>query len=189
METEVLWTHGDFVISNHYTEADLILFSYSFGEIDERNDDVVLENCFRHAKKFIVLIEPGTPRGYKRILKARKKLIELGAYTLAPCPHDHMCPLSGDDWCHFSTRIERTALQRVLKQGSLGYEDEKYSYIIMGKKPKMQLTKRVLTEPMVLKEKVTLKLCTEEGLIYQDIPRKEADIYKKAKKIKNGDHY
>lgn len=189
IETEVLWTHGDFVNTKQFDEVDLVLFSYSFGEIDEKSDDSVLENCFIHAKKFIIIIEPGTPRGYKRILKARKKLIELGAYTLAPCPHDKTCPLSGNDWCHFSTRIERTALQRVLKQGSLNYEDEKFSYIIMGKKQEVHTVRRVLTEPVILKEKATLKLCTDDGLIYQDALRRDTESYKKAKKIKNGDNY
>ena len=189
IETEVLWSHSDFTKPTHYQDSDLILFSYSFGEVSEEHDDEVLENCFKHAKKFIVIIEPGSKRGYQRILRARKKLIDLGATTLAPCPHDRACPLTGDDWCHFSTRIQRTGLQRVLKQATLNFEDEKYSYIVMGKRAQNHAVERILAEPKVLKEKVTLKLCTENGLIYKDILKRDPEQYKKAKKVKNGDNF
>jgi ribosomal protein RSM22 (predicted rRNA methylase) len=188
IETRVTWSHGDFT-KPIVDDADLILFSYSFGEIDEAKDEEVLKNVFDKSKKFIVIIEPGTPRGYQRILKARKFLIGLGAKTLAPCPHDKQCPLTGSDWCHFFTRIQRTAMQRFLKQGSLGFEDEKFSYIIMGKKEVFHSVERVLEEPHVLKEKVALKLCTEEGLKFQDVLRRDSSNYKRAKKLKNGDNF
>ncbi len=189
IETEVLWSHSDFTKPTHYQESDLILFSYSLGEVLEEHDDEILKNCFACAKKFIVIIEPGSKRGYQRILSARKKLIELGATTLAPCPHDRPCPLTGDDWCHFSTRIQRTGLQRVLKEASLNFEDEKYAYIVMGKKAQNLAVERILEEPKILKEKVILKLCTEEGLKYKDIFRRDSESYKKAKKRRNGDNF
>ena len=188
IDAEVLWQQGDF-LKDLTVSADLVLFSYSFGEMSEYHDLEVLKNVFSSAHKFIVIIEPGTPVGYKRILKARKILLDLGAHTLAPCPHDKPCPLTQDDWCHFSTRIQRTSLQRLLKEGSLNFEDEKFSYIIMGKKPQLKVSSRVLDDPKILKEKINMKLCTEDGLKYQEIPRRDGSSYKKAKKIKNGDNF
>jgi len=188
-ETKVLWNHADFVTTKELDQADLILFSYSFGEIDPRFDEEVLKKVFHSAGQYIVMIEPGTPVGYQRILKARKTLIDLGCHTLAPCPHDKVCPLTPQDWCNFSTRIQRTSIQRVLKQGTLNFEDEKFSYIVMGKKKAQHVVERALEDPKVLKEKVIVKLCVDEGLRYQEVPRRDSERYKKAKKLKNGDNF
>jgi ribosomal protein RSM22 (predicted rRNA methylase) len=188
-DSQVTWSNGNFLESIDFPAADLVLLSYSFGEVDENFDDVLVKRCFDAANKYVVIIEPGTPKGYQRILKVRKKFIELGATTLAPCPHDQGCPLNQGDWCHFSTRIERTSIQRLLKEGSLNFEDEKYAFIVMSKHKSPHLTQRVLTKPVVLKEKVTLKLCTEDGIKYQDIPRRDSGSYKIAKKIKWGDNF
>jgi ribosomal protein RSM22 (predicted rRNA methylase) len=76
-----------------------------------------------------------------------------------------------------------------MKQGSLNFEDEKYSYIVMGKKSYPLAVERVLTKPDVLKEKITLKLCTESGVKYQEVPKRDHERYKKAKKTKWGDNF
>lgn len=185
---EIDWKNGDITLSSQYQKADLLLFSYSFGELKEQDYIPTLKASFDHASKYLLIIEPGTPIGYQRIMKIRNILIDLGMTTLAPCPHDNPCPLNSPDWCHFSTRISRSSAQRLLKEGTLNFEDEKFSFILMSKSPRDNSVKRVLAEPDVLKEKVTLKLCTEIGVEYLQIPRRDKDLYKIGKKLKNGDN-
>ncbi len=188
IDAEVLWHHGDFCRID-FPVSDLVLFSYSLNEIDENYDEVVLKKAFESAKKWVVIIEPGSKEGYRRLMKARKFLIELGAKTIAPCPHDRPCPLTAEDWCHFSTRVQRSAIHRFLKQGTLGFEDEKYSYIVMAKQGAARAVERVLAPPVVYKEKVVLKLCVSEGLKYQEVPKRNKEAYKKAKKLISGDNF
>ena len=78
-----------------------------------------------------MIVEPGTPAGYERILAARARLIELGRVIVAPCPHQAACPMPpGKDWCHFGARVNRSALHRRVKDADLSYEDEKFSYVV-----------------------------------------------------------
>lgn len=83
------------------------------------------------ARVALVVVEPGTPRGFQQILEARTQALASGAAILAPCPHDATCPMQGSDWCHFAARVERSRTQRQLKGGELGWEDEKFSYVVI----------------------------------------------------------
>ncbi|HUD02312.1 MAG TPA: small ribosomal subunit Rsm22 family protein, partial [Rhabdochlamydiaceae bacterium] len=58
--TEVRWVTGD--VSKLPLEVhDLVLFSYSWGEILDLS---LLERAWQAAGQFLVVVEPGTPRGY-----------------------------------------------------------------------------------------------------------------------------
>ncbi|GAA3066181.1 hypothetical protein GCM10020000_57770 [Streptomyces olivoverticillatus] len=109
-------------------EADLITVSYVLNELTEADRRAVTEKAARAARA-VVIVEPGTPDGYRRIIEARSLLIEEGFTVAAPCPHSAGCPIEGTDWCHFSARVSRSSLHRQVKGGSLPYEDEKFSYV------------------------------------------------------------
>jgi ribosomal protein RSM22 (predicted rRNA methylase) len=38
--------------------------------------------------------------------------------------------MKGNNWCHFSQRLERENFQKVTKDIKLSYQDEKFSYIV-----------------------------------------------------------
>ena len=124
----VTWKTDSFL--NLKDSADLLLFSYSLNEISQEKLSAVIEKAHSLANNFLVIVEPGTPDGFARIRKIRSQLLSLGMSLHAPCPHHDACPMSNAEWCHFSVRLSRTALHRTLKKGSLGHEDEKYSYLI-----------------------------------------------------------
>jgi len=65
----------------------------------------------------LLIVEPGTPAGYKNITEARRVLVESGAHIAAPCTHENTCPMEGNDWCHFTCRISRSRLHRLMKGG------------------------------------------------------------------------
>ena len=170
-------------IANH----DLVTISYVLNELSSKKQDELINKIWQKADKFIVIIETGTPEGYKNIIKARTKLIELGGFVIAPCPHNNQCPLVGNDWCHFSQRIERTSYQKYLKEGSESFEDEKFSYIIVAKEFLDQSSNsRIIRHPQIHKGHLDLELCTNDGIKNTTFSKKDAD-YKAVKKLSWGD--
>lgn len=184
---EAEWIEADLIgltPSNH----DLVLFAYSFGEIPPSSQIELLKRAW-DAAQVIVVVEPGTPRGFEQILKAREYLIQWGAEMIAPCPHMKQCPMKDGNWCHFSARLERTREHRQLKGGKLGWEDEKFSYVAFSKEASSMTRARILRHPQKQTGNVVLQLCTDEGLIEKRISKKDGPLYKQARKSKWGDSF
>jgi len=94
--------------------ADLVTVSYVLGELtDAQQRDLVARAAA--AAGLLMIVEPGTPAGYARVIAARDQLVGLGHTVVAPCPHQEPCPLASGDWCHFGVRVNRTALHRRIK--------------------------------------------------------------------------
>ena len=128
------WTIADVQALPDLPIADVVELSYAFGEF--RDPLAVLHKAWAATKEVLVIIEPGTPRNFEQVLRARRELIGTGAHVLSPCPHELECPMvETSDWCHFAVRLERTSEHRRMKGGELGYEDEKFSYLAFAKQP------------------------------------------------------
>ncbi len=184
------WIEQDFQNSTiSFPGADMVLFSYALGEGKESLYEKILEKAWRATNEVLLVIEPGTPVGYKKIMKIREVLYRLGGHLLAPCPHSKQCPLyETKDWCHFSARIERSSLHRKIKLGSLNYEDEKFSYVIFHKRNiESNFSKRILRRPIHNSGHVNLTLCTKEGIEKKTVSKKEGELFKKIKKLDCGD--
>src|SRR5262249_34699209 len=110
--------------------ADLVTVSYVLGELGPAAQRELLERAAGAARTALVIVEPGHPAGYARVLGVREWLISAGHAVLAPCPHARPCPLAAGDWCHFGARVNRSALHRRSKDADLSYEDEKFSYVV-----------------------------------------------------------
>jgi ribosomal protein RSM22 (predicted rRNA methylase) len=92
------------------------------------------------------------------------------------------------DWCHFSQRVERTSQHRQLKGGALGYEDEKFSYLIAAKSTVPSKGARIVRHPSKHSGHVQLALCTAEGkLENHTVTRSSKEAYKRARKVEWGD--
>ncbi|NGX62372.1 MAG: hypothetical protein K940chlam9_01869 [Chlamydiae bacterium] len=179
------WLCEDVTHLSTFPPHDLIVYGYSFGELNEPN---LLSLAWEAASQGVILVEPGTPAGYQNILKARDHLIELGGFVAAPCPHNHPCPLSPPDWCHFAARISRSQLHMVAKEGSLPFEDEKYSYLIVLKKSLSHNSSRILRPPDKKKGHIELSLCTPQGTntLLTLTKRKDRERYSQARKASWG---
>lgn len=171
---------GDALHISTFEPHDLALFGYSFGEFPTLNLKPIWE-----AVSTIAIVEPGTPRGFQNMLKARSQLIELGGHVLAPCPHSYSCP--HPTWCHFSVRVGRSFSHRQAKNATLPYEDEKFSYCIVTKEPLNQKHPRILSYPEKHGGHMRLELCTLDGIEKRIISKKEGELYKKARKAHWGD--
>ncbi len=153
--------------------AGMAVASYLLGELDPHGRaDLVA--CAARAAPLVVLVDAGTPAGFSRILAARALLVELGMAVVAPCPHDAPCPLDGaGDWCHFSTRLERSSLHRRLKGAELAYEDEKFSFVAAARGLDLDRpAARVVRHPWIRKGMVTLSLCAAGGDVRDEVVSK-----------------
>jgi ribosomal protein RSM22 (predicted rRNA methylase) len=171
-------------------QVDLALFSYSLGEL--KNPIQVLERVWNGATGVIAIIEPGTPRGFEKIRAWRQFAIEKGAEIVAPCPHRFACPMPQGDWCHFAARVERSRVHRQVKKGDLGYEDEKYSYLVIahpGNKPS-SFEGRAVRAPLKRKGHVQMTLCHwEGGLVNKVVTRSQKEVYRIARDLEWGDSF
>lgn len=91
-----------------------------------------------------------------------------------------------DGWCHFSVRLSRTRLHRQLKGADLGYEDEKFMYLVAGRQPARIIDARIVGYPRIGKV-IQLPLCKADGHLENAQISKRDARYKIAKKAKWGD--
>jgi ribosomal protein RSM22 (predicted rRNA methylase) len=167
-------------------DADLVTMSYVLGELTEGDRSALIARI--SAAQNVVVVEPGTPAGYSRVMAARNQLLEAGLRIVAPCPVQTPCPLGVGDWCHFAARVARSPLHRRLKGGDLGHEDEKYSYVAATRLPAGTVpAARILRHPAQRKGLVTLELCTPDGLETRRVGKSKGDAYRRARRAAWGD--
>ncbi len=135
----------------------------------------------------LVIVEPGTPAGYQRIVALRAQLIDAGAHVAAPCPHDRNCPLTSPDWCHFTQRLPRSRAHKAIKGVDLPFEDEKFAYVALMRNAPAHRAARVLAQPVLSKVEVAAKLCAPEGLVTAKAPRRDKASYARARRWRWGD--
>ena len=167
--------------------ADLVVASYLIGELDGREQSGLAELIWERTRETLLVVEPGTPGGYQRIIALRTRLITKGAHVIAPCPHDKACPLVAPDWCHFAQRLARSRDHMLLKDAEVPFEDEKFSYIALSRTPVETHAPRLLAPPRTTKAAIDAKLCTATGLIQVAIPRRDKPAYAEARRWRWGD--
>ncbi|MCX5533895.1 small ribosomal subunit Rsm22 family protein [Streptomyces sp. NBC_00006] len=190
LANSVRWERGR--IGAHDTpEADLVTVSYVLKELTEADRAVVVDAAARAATGAVVIIEPGTPDGYARVIEARDRLIAAGFQVAAPCPHSAACPIvPGTDWCHFSARVARSSLHRQVKGGSLAYEDEKFAYVAATRFDPTPAEARVIRKPQTRKGQVLLDLCESKGgLTRTTVTKKHGAAYREARNVEWGDEW
>jgi len=167
--------------------ADLVVASYMIGEISEAERSELARLLWAKTQDTLLVVEPGTPAGYARIIALRAQLIAAGAHVAAPCPHDGKCPLAAPDWCHFTQRLPRSRAHKAIKGAELPFEDEKFSYLALTRMPLARRGARVLAQPATTKIEVTAKLCTADGLVIAKVPHRTKAEYARAKRWRWGD--
>lgn len=157
---------------------DLVIASYSVGEMGAS----VWKRLWEAARVALIVIEPGTPRGFDLIRTIRTGLIDAGAHIIAPCPGAMPCPIVTPDWCHFAARVERSSLHRRIKHGELGYEDEKFSYIAAARQTVTPTPARIIRHPQIQPGLIVLETCTTSGLRTERVTKRDRDAFRKARR-------
>ncbi|MEU0739209.1 small ribosomal subunit Rsm22 family protein [Streptomyces sp. NPDC006134] len=185
---DVAWRRSRIGAALTLESTDLVTVSYVLNELTAP-DRAALVDAAASAAQAVVIVEPGTPDGYARVIEARDRLVAAGFHVAAPCPHSDSCPIApGTDWCHFSARVSRSSLHRQVKGGSLAYEDEKFSYVAAARFPVAPASSRVVRRPQIRKGQVLLDLCeTEPALRRATVTKRHGDLYKAARDADWGD--
>ncbi|ORY05222.1 Rsm22-domain-containing protein, partial [Basidiobolus meristosporus CBS 931.73] len=145
-------------------KSDLVISAFSLSELP--NDGIrqsTLEALWNKTADVLVLVERGTPEGFRIISFARQHLLSrankvyepgvsqksgregqsTGAHVVAPCPHDGVCPMvNSSTWCHYSQRLQRPRVLMKTKHAKTNIEDVHFSYVVLrkGPRPEMQST-------------------------------------------------
>jgi len=183
---------ADIGLARDWSSADLVLAAYALAELAPAARAALIASAWQATTQLLVLVEPGTSAGFSHIHEARRALLAAGAHLVAPCPHHGPCPIHEgertDDWCHFSVRVPRTRRHRQLKGGTLGYEDEKFAYLVASRVGvPAAASGRILRHPRVEKGRIALTLCTAEGVAREVVTRRDADAWRTARKVEWGD--
>ncbi|MCP3804403.1 small ribosomal subunit Rsm22 family protein [Allokutzneria sp. A3M-2-11 16] len=176
------WRRGVIDPKTPLPAADLVTLSYVLGELPEAMRSRTVA-WLAASGAMVVLIEPGTPAGYSRIAEARAQLLDMGRSLVAPCPHEHACPIPrGSDWCHFSARLPRVGAHRLIKEGTLNFEDEKFSYVAASTVPLSRAENRILRHPLKRKGLVSLQLCSNDGALSETtVTKRHGPLYRAAR--------
>lgn len=187
-QIDVEWINKD-ITKEDLPNADIITMSYVINELSEKNRKLLIEKLLKLDSKIILIIEPGTPEGFKNIKLIQEMALNNGKYIIAPCTSQQVCKLPENDWCHSIVRMERTKIHKILKNAELSYEDEKFSYIVISKDKYNLPESRILRHPIIEKGKITVKLCTKGNIEKKIITKKDKENFKKVKKKNCGDEF
>ncbi len=166
--------------------ADLVIASYVLNEVPPAQRGAALRSWWQSCKGVLLIVDPGTSRAAETMMLARAILCEAGAELVAPCSSPAPCRATTDGGCHFGVRLQRTAQHRSMKSAQLGYEDEKYTFLIaarFGIAPRA----RVYRDPSFRKGLVELNVCSADGPGRLLIPKSRNDQYRAARKARWGD--
>ncbi|UDL91449.1 methyltransferase type 11 [Mesorhizobium sp. PAMC28654] len=187
--SEITWLAGDITIDlSDLKPADMVTAAYVLDEITPASLPKLTDRLWQLTADTLLIVEPGTPAGWQRILAVRRQLIEAGAHVLAPCPHDAPCPLAPPDWCHFARRVARSRLHRLAKDAEVPWEDEKYIFIAASRQPAASRRARVIAPTKSGSGKILLKLCQEDGSAAERLfTKRDGELFKRARRLDWGD--
>lgn len=183
------WRAGDVIREKlDFPQADLVTIAYVLDELAPENRQKLIARLWASARQMLVIVEPGTPAGWQRILDARRTLIAEGAVIAAPCPHQLDCPLVAPDWCHFSRRVARSRIHRLTKEAEVPWEDEKFIYLAAVRETVDDVEARVIAPTRVGGGKVSVKLCKDDGRLEERLlTKRDGDLFRWARRADWGD--
>jgi ribosomal protein RSM22 (predicted rRNA methylase) len=106
-----------------------------------------------------ILIEPALKATTRALQRLRDAILERGcARIVAPCPHQHRCPMLGrpGDWCHESRHFEPTPMVAAV-QARTRRRDERLTYAFMAFAPGGDGASRLMKNSIRAADDATLK--------------------------------
>lgn len=180
---------GDLAALEPSASYDLVLAGYTFAEIPDRLREPALARLWEVCRGMLVIVEPGTPKGFASVLACRTLLLDAGARMVAPCPGNHPCPIVAPDWCHFAERLPRSRAHMRAKAAHVPFEDEKFSYVAVAREgiAVAPIEARIIAPPHTAKPGTRLRLCTPSGLADRVVPKRDKPAYQAVSRKTWGD--
>lgn len=198
LKKEILWVESLTMIPGTGSDRgkfDLIFLSHVLQELSTAKiRQLLIDTLYSRLNEngILVVIEPGSPKGFRFIYDLRRWVIEKpreDASIVAPCPHHMECPLASqrNSWCHFSQlsyKWSRDIFPKLPKQKDI--HNEKFCYLVIkkGKTPNVEFKTEEETEidqeksyfwdriirPVIKKQKHhIMDLCTTKGKLERRI--------------------
>ncbi|MDY4819739.1 MAG: small ribosomal subunit Rsm22 family protein [Bacilli bacterium] len=187
-DSDVNIINDDFVNHEYQNHYDLVFASYALNELSEEDLKKTLDKIWDITDGVLLIVEPGTPHSFSMIQKIKHHIINKGGNIIAPCQNNNICSLSDGDWCHFLTRVSRSRLQKLIKQGEVPYEDEKFCFVAFSKKP-YEITKHttLINNPHISGNQLTFLGCKNNAIELIKVSKNNKDLFKKIKKMQSLD--
>ncbi|MEA2519100.1 MAG: hypothetical protein QOF49_1180 [Chloroflexota bacterium] len=171
-----------------FEPADVVTAAYVLGELPVTEAASVVQRAWAATRGALVIVEPGSPAGFARVIAARTTLIAQGAAIAAPCPGNLPCPVVGADWCHFLVRLERSRAHQAAKAGTLAWEDEPFSYVVATRLAPAAAPRVVLGRPRHRPGRVELRVCVAAGrIVERTLSRRDGAEFRAARDLAWGD--
>lgn len=149
----------------------------------------------------LVVVESATAAGFETVNLVRDVVRGKGGSIVAPCVWEGDCPLARNgvkrgNVCAFEQRFNVPALIRRVRRMHNGYEDERFSYVVIRKTPDAEEVgeerqwARVLKKPIKKAGRIVLEACTKEGQVRRiGVSKRQAgkEHFVRARKVRWGD--
>lgn len=183
------------------TKFDLVTIGSVLNEMVGKQRNDILEFAYNHCQGLLLVVEPGTPYGFKAVKQASTLLHSHKGTLIAPYI-DNSLVLSDQEQIGFAQRIIRPEFHRRIRQiqrklnnpdgkrvlPASDWEKAKYSYVAMSTLPsEISPYARLIAKPKKSKLYIELKILTKNGVETQRVLRRDKSNYKFAKKLKWGD--
>jgi ribosomal protein RSM22 (predicted rRNA methylase) len=170
-ETQVIQAFPD---NLEVQKNDLVLLSHVLTELSEQQLTSLL-NALKPAHT-ILWVEPGTPFCSNRLVALREAL-RADFNVVAPCPHQSICGLQGDErnWCHFfaappSDIFQDSDWMHFSREMKIDLRSLPLSYLLLEKKsanaaaPAQAPVSRVIGRPRFYKGHAKMLVCNVQGV-------------------------
>lgn len=171
---------------------DLVIIANVLNELEPAETELLINKTLTHCKGILVILEPGTPYGYKIIQNTAKKLS--GKSTLI-APYINNSYIQSDDyWIHFPQRFIRPEFLRRIRQHmrdselmASDWEEAKYSFVAVGKVlPEEKFWGRCIGPIKKQKGFLEVPILTKDKILYVKVLKRHKDQYAFAKELKWG---
>jgi ribosomal protein RSM22 (predicted rRNA methylase) len=177
-------------LPQRFAQHDVVVAAYALNELAANELSHAVSELWNTARKALIVVEPGTPKGFAVAETVRSQALAGGGHAAAPCTHNDTCPMTAKDWCHQPVRVARSSSHRAAKLGALPFEDEKFSYIIVTREPPRRIAPaRIVRKPIRNAGHVHLDLCTAGTLQRVTVARSDKGLYRDARDAAWGDHW
>lgn len=193
---ETKWEHrtiADWIVSPSHKNYDLIIVANVLNELPKDIKESFFAQLHKRSSGIVLMLEPGTPRGYNIIQSAAKQIAPISS-LIAPYINNTFVP-SVEYWIHFPQRFQRPEFQRRIRQSmreselmASDWEEAKFSYVAWGEIPvKNTAWGQSIGEVQRYHGYLIIPVLTAEGIVKARVMKRHKAVYAAAKNIRWGE--